>query len=160
MFYYLHLFGYNFVCLFISYTLKGIIILKKDRRPCFKGQRSFHSICFWLFVGKSVWVAFFFAGNTKEHHARYALLYSQALDKNYIDKTNDSLINIAVDYYRQTDEVRSKFLSYYYKGRIHWNAEENPEAMLAFMEAEQLVDALGDDYYAGLLYQYHLQTKK
>ena len=92
--------------------------------------------------------------HTKEHHARYALLYSQALDKNYIDKTNDSLINVAVDYYRQTDEVRSKFLSYYYKGRIHWNAGENPEAMLAFMEAEQLVDALGDDYYAGLLYQW------
>ena len=92
--------------------------------------------------------------HTKEHHARYALLYSQALDKNYIDKTNDSLINIAVDYYRQTDEVRSKFLSYYYKGRIHRNAGENPEAMLAFMEAEQLVDALGDDYYAGLLYQW------
>ena len=92
--------------------------------------------------------------HTEEHHARYALLYSQALDKNYIDKTNDSLINIAVDYYRQTDEVRSKFLSYYYKGRIHRNAGENPEAMLAFMEAEQLVDALGDDYYAGMLYQW------
>ena len=91
---------------------------------------------------------------TQAHHARYALLYSQALDKNYIDLTSDSLINIAVDYYRQTDEVRSKFLSYYYKGRIHRNAEENPEAMLAFMEAEQLVDALGDDYYAGMLYQY------
>ena len=91
---------------------------------------------------------------TEAHHARYALLYSQALDKNYSDKTNDSLINVAVDYYRQTDEVRSKFLSYYYKGRIHINAGENPEAMLAFMEAEQLVDALGDDYYAGLLYQY------
>lgn len=91
---------------------------------------------------------------SEEHRARYALLYSQALDKNYIDKTNDSLINIAVDYYRQTDEVRSKFLSYYYKGRIHRNAGENPEAMLAFMEAEQLVNALGDDYYAGLLYQW------
>ena len=90
---------------------------------------------------------------TKEHHARYALLYSQALDKNFIDKTNDSLINIAVDYYQQTDEVRPKFLSYYYKGRIHINAGNFPEAMLALMEAEQLVDALGDDYYAGLLYQ-------
>ena len=31
--------------------------------------------------------------------ARYALLRSQALDKNYIDVTNDSLINIAVNYY-------------------------------------------------------------
>ena len=25
----LHLFGYNFICLFISYTLKGIVIQKK-----------------------------------------------------------------------------------------------------------------------------------
>ncbi|MBQ5750256.1 MAG: tetratricopeptide repeat protein, partial [Bacteroidaceae bacterium] len=32
-------------------------------------------------------------------NARYALLRSQALDKNYIDITNDSLISIAVDYY-------------------------------------------------------------
>ena len=37
----------------------------------------------------------------KEHRARHALLYSQALDKNYIDLTNDSLINIAVDYYHR-----------------------------------------------------------
>jgi tetratricopeptide repeat protein len=32
--------------------------------------------------------------------ARYALLYSQALDKNYIDVDNDSLIRVAVDYYK------------------------------------------------------------
>ena len=50
---------------------------------------------------------------TREHHARYALLYSQALDKNYIDLTSDSLINIAVDYYKDRDDVRAKFLSYY-----------------------------------------------
>lgn len=31
--------------------------------------------------------------------ARYALLYSQALDKNYIDVDNDSLIRVAVDYF-------------------------------------------------------------
>ena len=30
--------------------------------------------------------------------AKYALLYSQALDKNYIDTDSDSLIRIAVDY--------------------------------------------------------------
>ena len=34
----------------------------------------------------------------REANAKYALLYSMALDKNYIDKTNDSLINIAVDW--------------------------------------------------------------
>ena len=90
---------------------------------------------------------------TREHHARYALLYSQALDKNYIDLTNDSLINIAVDYYKDRDDVRAKFLSYYYLGRIYTNANNLTQATLAYMEAEQLVDELGDDYAAGLLYE-------
>ena len=45
--------------------------------------------------------------------ALYALLYTQAQDKNYIDETNDSLISVAVDYYRHTDDARHKFLSYY-----------------------------------------------
>lgn len=31
--------------------------------------------------------------------ARHALLYSQALDKNYIDMTTDSIIRPAVEYY-------------------------------------------------------------
>ena len=89
---------------------------------------------------------------TKEHRARYALLYSQALDKNYIDVTNDSLINIAVDYYKNRNDVRAKFFSYYYLGRIYTNAKELPQAILAYTEAERLVDELGDDYAAGLLY--------
>ena len=89
---------------------------------------------------------------SEEHRARYALLYSQALDKNYIDLTSDSLINIAVDFYKDRDDVRAKFLSYYYQGRIYTNANELIQATLAYMEAEQLVDELGDDYAAGLLY--------
>ena len=90
---------------------------------------------------------------TQEHRARYALLYSQALDKNYIDLTSDSLINIAVDYYKDRDDVRAKFLSYYYQGRIYTNANNPTQATLAYMEAEQLVDELGDGYAAGLLYK-------
>ncbi|MBR5205249.1 MAG: hypothetical protein IKW32_08605 [Bacteroidaceae bacterium] len=90
---------------------------------------------------------------TQAHHARYALLYSQALDKNYIDLTNDSLINIAVDYYKDRDDVRAKFFSFYYLGRIYTNANNPTQATLAYIEAEQLVDELGDDYAAGLLYK-------
>ena len=90
---------------------------------------------------------------TQEHRARYALLYSQALDKNFIDLTSDSLINIAVDYYKDRDDVRAKFLSYYYQGRIYTNANNLTQATLAYLEAEQLVDELGDGYAAGLLYK-------
>ena len=88
------------------------------------------------------------AGN----RARYALLYSQALDKNYIDETNDSLINIAVDYYRTTDDVRSKFLAFYYRGRVYANGGDFLRATSNYMEAEQLADAVNDGYLQGLLY--------
>ena len=43
---------------------------------------------------------------SEKQNALYALLYSQALDKNYIDITNDSLINIAVDYYQNHGSAR------------------------------------------------------
>ncbi|MBO5080056.1 MAG: hypothetical protein J6B82_04175 [Bacteroidaceae bacterium] len=84
--------------------------------------------------------------------AHYALLYTQAQDKTYRDETNDSLISIAVDYYRHTDDARRKFLSYYYKGRAHFNAKDYQNATLCYMEAEQLADEVGDDYLVGLLY--------
>ena len=88
----------------------------------------------------------------KSTRAHYALLYTQAQDKNYIDETNDSLISVAVDYYRDTDDVRHKFLSYYYKGRVYFNAKDYQNATLCYMEAEQLTDEVGDDYLVGLLY--------
>ena len=84
--------------------------------------------------------------------ALYALLYTQAQDKTYRDETNDSLISVAVDYYRDTDDIRHKFLSYYYKGRVYTNAKDYLNAMTCYMEAEQLADEVGDDYLSGLLY--------
>ena len=85
-------------------------------------------------------------------HARHALLYTQAQDKNYIDETNDSLISIAVDHYRRHGDVRPRFLSLYYNGRVLTNAGDPLNAMLSYAEAEELLDELNDDYYAGLLY--------
>ena len=84
--------------------------------------------------------------------ALYALLYTQAQDKTYRDETKDSLISIAVDYYRHTDDVRHKFLSFYYKGRVHFNAKDYLGATTCYMEAEQLADEVGNSYLSGLLY--------
>ena len=86
------------------------------------------------------------------NRAQYALLYTQAQDKTYRDETNDSLISVAVDYYCDTDDVRRKFLSYYYKGRVHFNGKDYLSATSCYMEAEQLADEVGDDYLLGLLY--------
>ena len=90
---------------------------------------------------------------TGEAQARYALLYSQALDKNYIDTANDSLIQIAVDYYKDRNDAKAKFSSYYYLGCIYANGKQYEKACLAFINAEQEVEALGDDYVTGMLYQ-------
>ena len=88
----------------------------------------------------------------EKNRARYALLHSQALDKNYIDVTSDSLISVAVDYSKDKDDVRSKFLSYYYMGRVYANGERYLQATSCLMESEQLVEEVGDDYLSGLLY--------
>ena len=45
--------------------------------------------------------------HTKEQRARHALLYSIALDKVGIEMTSDSIINIAVNYYLDSDDRES-----------------------------------------------------
>ena len=66
----------------------------------------------------------------KHLKARYALLYSMVLDKNYIDTTDVSVIMPAVEYYskRNNREYRSK--SRYYLGRIYANRNEIDNAMV------------------------------
>ena len=89
---------------------------------------------------------------SKSNRARYALLYSRALDKNYIDLTDDSIISIALDYYYNRNNVRYKFLSLYYSGRIYTNACDYTKAIITYSDAETLIEKLSDDYLAGLLY--------
>ncbi|MEG1586762.1 MAG: hypothetical protein RR346_07795 [Bacteroidales bacterium] len=48
---------------------------------------------------------------SRKIRAKYALLYSQALDKNYIDIDNDSLIRPAVRYFEQHGSDQEKYLS-------------------------------------------------
>ena len=81
------------------------------------------------------------AGQLHNRHdiALYSLLYSQALDKNYIDLTSDSTIAPAVDYYTKRENHNRKAQSLYYLGRIHYNAKEIELAAEAFLEAKEAV---------------------
>ena len=89
----------------------------------------------------------------RENRAHFALLYSQALDKNYIDRTNDSIICVAVDYYStRRSEPEKLFLSYYYLGRVQQNAGNLTRAMLSYGQAEELIAEIQDDYSIGLMY--------
>ena len=88
----------------------------------------------------------------KRDNALYALLYTQARDKNWIDDTDDSLILVAVNYFENTNDNFNKFLSYYYWGRIVYNSENLPKALVAYTKAENIVACVDDDYAKGLLY--------
>lgn len=76
--------------------------------------------------------------NSRRQNARYALLKSMALDKNYIDRTDDSLVNIAVNYYRHRHNAPYKFKSYYYQARIYQNAGQMDKAMEGLVRAEHI----------------------
>ncbi len=88
----------------------------------------------------------------KRVRAEYALLYSMALDKNYIFVKSDSLIRIARDFYRHSGDLRKWYLSNYYYGLVLHNRNENVEALVNYLEAERDGLKLGDSYYLGLLY--------
>lgn len=89
---------------------------------------------------------------TPKDRARHALIYSQALDKNYIDVANDSLTRIAVDYYDKYGPARKRITAKFYHGRVLRNSGEYIKAMLAFLDAEQDIETTGDNYIAGLIY--------
>lgn len=88
----------------------------------------------------------------KEEKAKYAVLYTQTKDKNYIDERDLKLISEAKDYYEDLGNVRYKFLSLYYYGRILCNNEDYSSAIIAYTKAETLLEDLNDGYLAGLLY--------
>ena len=89
----------------------------------------------------------------RKANARFALLYSMALDKNHIYLTSDSLIMPAVTYYRNhgTDSDRAK--SWYYLGRVQQNAGEYIQATVSLTHAEKYADLSGDSFYSGMTHR-------
>jgi|GEM_PF-1050490 len=85
-----------------------------------------------------------------ELRARHALLLSQAYDKNYIDVADDSLINIAFDYYRNTDDDRRLMQAAYYKSVVIHNAKNYLQSLRYAAMADTLANRLGEYKFAGL----------
>lgn len=85
--------------------------------------------------------------------AKYALLYSQALDKNYEDTDDDSLMRIAYRYYNKrmcSDSLR--FLLNYHYGRIYQNDDDFQEAIRYYLTAEKYALTARKNYFLGLVY--------
>lgn len=67
--------------------------------------------------------------------ATYALLLTEALDKNLKPHRNDSLILTAVDYYKDNSNNNLKTKAYYYLGRVYQDNKEYIKATEAYLSA-------------------------
>jgi len=71
----------------------------------------------------------------KAARARYALLMSMALDKNYIDIDSFEVLQPAIDYYLSKGTPDEKLRTYYYQGRIFQNQNDRNNALSTFAKA-------------------------
>ena len=81
----------------------------------------------------------------KEEKAKYALLYSMALDKNFIDRTDFGVLQPAIDYYEDNGSATEKLRTYYYKGRIYQNQGNDALAMKSFVNALDMGSGSNDN---------------
>ncbi|MDE6007867.1 MAG: hypothetical protein K2G90_01520 [Muribaculaceae bacterium] len=72
--------------------------------------------------------------DSESARARYALLMSMALDKNYVDTTKFDVLQPAIDYYLKKGSPDEKLRTYYYQGRIFQNQKDYDKAMNSFLK--------------------------
>ena len=88
--------------------------------------------------------------SNEEQHALWCLLVTQAQYKQSFTFHSDSLIRIAYDYYRPTDNARRKALSALYMGNVNYELKHIRKAMNYFLEAKAEMEKT-DDYKLGYL---------
>ncbi|MDE5876834.1 MAG: hypothetical protein K2H47_04985 [Muribaculaceae bacterium] len=82
--------------------------------------------------------------------AAYALLYTQALDKNYLDPTDDSLMTVALTYYEDCGDRARLTLCHYYQGIVRQYNRNYPQAIVSFFKAKQMAEEDDDMFRAGM----------
>ena len=85
---------------------------------------------------------------TERQRAHHALLHAMALDKNYINVSEDSIAQVAVDYYSKHGSRQRYARSLYYLGLAYYYQEENTRAIIEFTKAEK-VAVTCDSLYLG-----------
>ena len=86
-----------------------------------------------------------------------------ALDKNYIDTTDVSVVMPAVDYYKRCGSADEKLRSYFYLGRIYQNAGKLDKAAVAYSLSGDLLGFYKFDENVNWIRQrwhIHYQSKK
>jgi len=89
---------------------------------------------------------------SNSNRALYGLLMFQALDKNYLTLTPDTLINYSIDYYAREGQKSRLAAAYLYKGRMYKYALRYEDATLCLMKAVDNADKTKDFALLGRIY--------
>ena len=82
--------------------------------------------------------------------AHHALLHAMALDKNFIDVTDDSIASVAVEYFSKRGPEKYKARALYYLGLSYYYAQDYDKAILEFTKAEKVAE-MCDSLYWGMI---------
>ena len=77
-------------------------------------------------------------------YATWCLLITEARDKNYIEHTSDSLINVAIQYFEKKKDINRLAEAYYCQGRVLSELSVSEEALTAYLKAKELVRETSD----------------
>ena len=85
--------------------------------------------------------------STDRLKAHHALLHAMALDKNYIDVTDDSLASVALSYYSRKGPEKYEARAQYYLGLSYYYAGDYNKAILEFTKAEKIAERSDSLYW-------------
>ncbi|MBS4838265.1 MAG: hypothetical protein KH043_09005 [Phocaeicola massiliensis] len=90
---------------------------------------------------------------TGKEQADYALLLSLAQYRCYIPVSSDSLINLAIEYYKDKNDADKKGAAFYVKECIlEEYTKDIPNALLAYKEAEMCIPDMNEKRYVARIY--------
>lgn len=87
-------------------------------------------------------------------NALYSLLLVQAMDKNNIPLESDSLILVAVDYFKNVSDSFRKAQTYYYWGRYYEIQDSLKQATMLYLRASSAVEKTNGYRLATLIYNH------
>lgn len=92
--------------------------------------------------------------HSRRLEARYALTYTIAQYKSYLDPESDSLVSVAVDYYEMNGSAEEKFYAYLYQGIIRSIIGNKQQTSYSLFRALYNSESVIDHYSKGQLYMY------
>lgn len=88
---------------------------------------------------------------TKAQRARYSLLYTMALNKNWIDTSDMRVIQPAARYYERHGSKDDKMKMYYYLGTVQQNAGYLEAAVKSYLRAKEYSSNSDNLVFVGLI---------